>query len=471
MGLGEVPGTDGRRLRRHRPAARAVPRVAAGPAPTVADRVRAAVLVAIPVAAVVLFGAVETVHALPVEIAALLLGATTIVTRARRGERPLPNPQITLPVLGLAALAALQLVPLPGRIPAGLGAGFARPEAALLRSLSVFPAATYVALLRWLAYGAYLIAALDVLARPRAVRATLGAVAAFGIVEAVYGIVNLLLGNTHLLWLTREVSLLDATGTLVNRNHYAALLELCVPVLLARHWLARRSRTDPTGLTALTVIGGVVMGLALLSSHSRAGVAGLVLALTITAALAPPDGEGRHGRRIVLVLGGVVLLYGAWVGLEPVLSRFAQLAGAPDDVRIAIWSDTTRLVADFPLTGTGAGTFEAIFPAYRHATTDQLGYAHAHQDFLELAAEGGLVAIGLAVAAGWGFARLVGPTLGRRRRRSLPLAALLGALGGLLAHAMVDFPLHIPGLTFLFLLVAAAALTVAGSVRRAQEST
>lgn len=461
MGLGEAPGTEAWRPRRPRPGPRAAP----APAPTVVDRVMVGVLVAIPATAVVLFGAVEAVHALPVEIAALLLGAATVLARVRRGDRPLPAPQLTLPVLGLPGLAALQLVPLPGRAPAGLGAGFARPEAALLHSLSVFPAATHVALLRWLAYAAFLIAALDVLRRPAAVRMALWAVVALGISEAAYGIVNLLAGNAHLLWLRREVSFLDATGTLVNRNHYAALLELCVPALLARHWLAGRASVDARGRAALIVIAGTVMGLALLLSHSRAGVVALVLALTVTAALAPPGAEGRQGRRIVLALGGVVLLYGAWVGLEPLLSRFAELGGA-GDVRTAIWSDTLDLIADFPLTGAGAGAFEAIFPVYRHATTDQLAYAHAHQDFLELTAEGGLFAVALVLAATWGFARTVAPALENGRARSLPLAALVGALCAVLAHATVDFPLHIPGLTFLFLLLAAATVTVANPTGR-----
>jgi O-antigen ligase len=427
-----------------------------------------AVLVAIPAVAVVLFGAVEAEHVLPVEIAALGLGAAALLARTRRGDRPLPAPRLTLPVLGLTALAVLQLVPLPGRVPPWLG----RPEAALLRSLSVFPAATYLALLRWLAYGAYLIAALEILRRPGAVRAALGAVAALGVAEAVYGIGNLLLGNAHLLWLRREVSFLDATGTLVNRNHYAALLELCLPVLLARRWLARRPVVDARGLTALTVIGGGVMGLALLLSHSRAGVVGLVLALTLTAALGPPDADGRPGRRVVLALGGVVLLAGAWVGLEPIVSRFAQLAEPTGNVRPSLWSDTLGLARDFPLTGAGAGTFEGIFPAYRHATTDQAAYAHAHQDYLELAAEGGIAAMALVLAAAWGFASLVGPALRRGSDRSLPLAALLGALAAVLAHAAVDFPFHIPGLTFLFLLVAAATLVVAEAVtRRPKKST
>jgi len=459
VGLGEAPGTEAWRPDRHRRAPHRERPVASLPTPAMVDRAIVAVLVAVPATAVLLFGAVEAVHALPVEVAALLLGATTVLARVRRGERPLPAPRLTLPVLALAGLAALQLVPLPGRIPRGLGAGFARPEAALLRSLSVFPAATYVALLRWLAYGAFLIAALDALRRPGAVGIALGAVAALGIAEAAYGIVNLLAGNAHLLWLRREVSLLDATGTLVNRNHFAALLELCVPALLARHWLGGRAAVDASGRTALTVIAGTVMGLALLLSRSRAGVVGMVVALTITAALAPPDAQGPHGRRIVLALGGTVLLYGAYVGLEPLLSRFADLAGTAGGVRTAIWRDTLDLIADFPLTGAGAGTFEAIFPAYRHATTDQLAYAHAHQDLLELTAEGGLLAVALVLAASWTFVRTVVPPLARRR--SLPLAALTGALTAFLAHSTVDFPLHIPGLTFLFLLLAAATLTLA----------
>jgi hypothetical protein len=459
LGVGELAG-DGSRVARREPSPRPEDARARVAATAPVDRLLAVAVVAVPAAGVVLFGGVEPEHALVVEAAALVLGSVVVVRRARQGMRALPAPHVTVPVLLLAALAALQLAPLSGRPPSWLGPGWGRPEAAVLRSLSVFPAATHLALLRWLAYGAFLVAALDVLERPGAVRVGLGGVAALGLVEAVYGIGNLLVGGRHVLWMARDAAPLDATGTLVNRNHFAAVLELCLPALLARRWLGPRDVVDGAGLTALTIIGGVAMGLASLLSHSRAGLATLVLAMTTTAALGPPDAEGRHARRVVLVLGGIALVAGAYVGLGPLVARFAELAGPTADVRPALWSDAADVVADFPLTGAGAGTFEAIFPAYRHAATDQHDYAHAHQDYLELAAEGGAVAVAFALVAAWGFAATVTRAL-RRRDRSLALAATLGGLVAVTAHAAVDFPLHIPGITFLFLLIAAAARSIA----------
>jgi O-antigen ligase len=419
---------------------------------------------AVPVIAVVLFGAVEDEHALPLETAALLLGAWALVARALRGDRPLPLAPVVLPVLLLAAIPALQLLPFPRGTAGLVSPGFERFGVGSLRTLSVYPHATAIALLRWLAYAAYLIAALEFLRRPGAVAAALGVVALLGIGEAVYGVANLLVGNHRLLWLPREVGFENATGTLVNRNHYAALLQLCLAALLARRWLSPRRAHDERGLTALYLAGATAIGLAAVLSHSRAGVLCLGAGLAVAAALAPRGAAGRNGRRTVGALALLVLLYSAYAGIGPVVERFAELPRGSTHVRTALWRDTLGVVRDFPLAGAGAGTFETVFPAYRHHLRDQATYSHAHQDYLQLAAEGGLVAVLLALLAAVRFGGVLRTALARATGRPrLALAALTGGLAAVLLHATLDFPLHIPGLTWLLLLLAAATLTLAGA--------
>jgi O-antigen ligase len=423
------------------------------------------------VAGVVLFGGVEEVHALPIAAAALTMGAVAVSARAWRGARPLPLPRVTLPVLLLATLPALQLVPLPAGIPALVAPGLRRFGVDHLQTISVYPWATMLALVRWTSYAAFLIAALEVLRRPGALTIALGIAGVLGVAEAVYGVGNLMLGNRSVLWLERYAYFGDATGTLVNRNHFATVLELCLPALLARRWLARErpQATEDGAITAVFLTGATAMGLAVVLSHSRGGLLGLLSALVVGAVLVRSGREGRSGRMLLGALGLLVVFYGAYVGFEPVIDRFSTLPEEVEHGRPALWRDTIDLVRDFPVAGVGAGAYESIFPAYRRLSTDPAAYAHAHQDYLELAAEGGAFAVVLALAAAWGFVATIRAGLARiTGQRHLALALLTAGIVAALLHAAVDFPLHIPGVVYLLLLLAAAAASLAvGDHRRA----
>ena len=437
------------------------------------DRALGALLSIVPVAGVVLFGGVEDTHALPIAAAALVMGAVAVAARAWRGDRPLPVARVTVPVLLLATLPALQLLPLSAMVVKSIAPGLTRFDVDHLRTISVYPWATMLALVRWTSYAAFLIAGLEVLRRPGALPVALGIAGILGVVEAVYGIGNLLLGNRSVLWLERYAYLADATGTLVNRNHFATVLELCLPALLARRWLARE-RPQPAedgAITAVFLTGATAMGLAVVLSHSRGGLLCLLCGLVVGAALVRGGQEGRRGR---VLLGGVALLvlfYGAYVGLQPTLDRFGTLPEEVEHGRPALWRDTLDVVRDFPVAGVGAGAYESIFPAYRRLAVDPAAYAHAHQDYLELAAEGGALAVILAMAAAWGFVATIREGLVHLRgRRHLALALLTAGIVAALLHAAVDFPLHIPGVVYLLLLFAAAAMSLARGRRERRHS-
>jgi O-antigen ligase len=430
--------------------------------PALRDRLLAVALTAIPAAAIGLFGAVEVEDALPIEAAALLFGAWAVLARTRRGARPLPLPGITLPVLLLAAIPALQLLPVPHGLPTLLAPGLQRFGIHALRTLSVNQGATLLALLRWLAYAAFLVAALEVLRRPGAVATALTAVAALGAAEAIYGVGNLLVGNDYILWVARNTSAAEATGTLVNRNHYAAVFELCLPALLARRWLlSRPEQQDTLGRDAFVVGAAAAMGLAVLLSRSRAGLVCLGAGLALGAVLASRVGRVRGAQRMVIAVAALSLAYGSWVGIGSLVDRFAALPAQGTLERGPLWRDALDLATDFPVAGVGAGAFQDVFPAYRKRLTGDAAWAHAHQDPLELVIEGGLGALVLALCAGVGFVRRLRLAFAAPRPAVRAAAATLaGGIVAILLHAQVDFPLHIPGLVFLLLLVAAAAASL-----------
>jgi O-antigen ligase len=113
------------------------------------------------------------------------------------------------------------------------------------------------------------------------------------------------------------------------------------------------------------------------------------------------------------------------------------------------------MIGDFPITGSGFGTFREVFPRYlpRGSVFDWL---QAHNDYLEVLLDGGIVALALvawlAVAYGRRLVRAV-----RSSRSPARLGLALG-IAALAAHAFVDFNHQIPANALLFVTLAALAV-------------
>jgi O-antigen ligase len=117
------------------------------------------------------------------------------------------------------------------------------------------------------------------------------------------------------------------------------------------------------------------------------------------------------------------------------------------------------MIAEHPWFGTGLGTFEWTYPAYRSGDVSMWGvWDRAHSTPLELAAEAGLP-LAAAVAVGWLviLGVLLRGAIVRRRDVAIPLAALAVALLAL-GHSAIDFPLQIPGFSIVVLALIGAGL-------------
>ena len=127
---------------------------------------------------------------------------------------------------------------------------------------------------------------------------------------------------------------------------------------------------------------------------------------------------------------------------------------------LKIFQDTTKLVLDAPLSGFGLGSFSAVFPQYREASTSYLPILHPQSDFLWLASEGGLFAIGFLIVFLIGYAlRCRGITEGGSA--TYRLFALVAVIIFLL-HGMFDVSGHRPGTVYFAILFAALALPSRG---------
>ena len=294
-----------------------------------------------------------------------------------------------------------------------------------------------------------------------------------------------------------------ATGTFVNRNHLAGYLNLALAAgcgLMAGHLAPRRERRR-WGLRlrdALELMLGpkarlrlllVMLVIVLIATRSRMGNAAFFAALVAaTCVYAVFERERRRGLLIFAasVVAVDLLLIGAWVGVDRVVERLqntpiverakddpapasnAEALGGPSDsiarpdprseqsveARIQPALDAITIVRDHPWLGTGGGTFYLVYMAYQ--PNWEGFYNHAHNDYLEIAADTGLVGLALLLAITLLSLRSAIRLMRNRSHpvlRSAGFATVMG-ITAMALHALVDFNLHIPAyaLTFCVLL-------------------
>lgn len=173
---------------------------------------------------------------------------------------------------------------------------------------------------------------------------------------------------------------------------------------------------------------------ALVLTLSRGAYLGLSLGLAVMLWL--QGGKARWCAPLPPLLTLALLLLGV-TGYEFTLSTTPTGWSSAD--RLYIWRTALRVLADFPLTGPGSGTFPVRVPAYTWPM-ELRDIPHAHNFVLQTYLDSGL--LGLAGAA----LLLLGFAHGLRRLLARPLPSPLralaiasaGALVGSLAHGSVD---------------------------------
>ncbi len=169
-------------------------------------------------------------------------------------------------------------------------------------------------------------------------------------------------------------------------------------------------------------LSSLVLFLALLFSYARSAWLGF-LAGTLAVAMV------RGRRALTVILPGIaVVIVMAVLLLPSVREQAGEIAGLFEDPmskssRLQMWSAAWRLIGDHPLLGGGSGQAAGLLPGYGC----ELGYAHMHNDLLNVAANSGLPSLAAFV---WIWVVLLRLTVRcRRNRRSGPWSAGMAAAG------------------------------------------
>jgi O-antigen ligase len=244
-------------------------------------------------------------------------------------------------------------------------------------------------------------------------------------------------------------------GTYVNRNHFAGLLEMALPlasVWAVSVWRSWKMRDDPP------VWGVVLLGIAaclwtaLIMSLSRMGVVSALAALLVTTVMLLASQPEKRRRipgahltwRRVAVLPMLLLVF---VPTRAMVQRFFDVNSTGDqsgNIRVHIWKDTTHVVAAYKWMGTGLGAYEQGL--YRHRAVEPASTVDfAHNDYLQILTELGLVGCvlfgALALRVVW---RTFSVAMRIRNGNWAVALALMGSFVALGLHSITDFNLYIP---------------------------
>jgi len=363
---------------------------------------------------------------------------------APRGAQPggPSRPLIVLAVLTAAAIA-LQLVPLPpalwtllpGR--AEIAEGFAllgrdRPWL----PLSLAPHET-ISAARWLLPALAILLGIVRLGGLR-VKSIGWTILLAAILSVAVGALQIAGGRDSAWYLYKITDRGAATGLFANASHLTGLLIAAIPFAAALGLSARR-REEADGATGrLMLLSGAVaillLGLALGASlwafalAAPVGLVSLLMLLGKRRTLPPATGWA--------VAGLAVAALAASIAFSPEASAIRPISWA-------------AALDYFPI-GSGLGTFDDVYPRYEDAAAvTRIFVNHAHNDYLELLLETGVVGmLLLALFLRWWVGRTI--ALWRSNDSDLFARAATIASAAILAQSATGYPLRTAALSALF---------------------
>ncbi|AZN98693.1 O-antigen ligase family protein [Mesorhizobium sp. M9A.F.Ca.ET.002.03.1.2] len=383
-----------------------------------------------------------------IEVAAIISAAAVFSQTSGQG---IPRSVLWLLIFAVA-LVILQIVPLPAAIFSGLRPELLLPDPWLvgetrLRFVSVGVGRTIECLLYLVASAAFFLSVLRL--RTEQVQALLPFFFMGVVCNGLAGAIQYSLSDDIAI-----EGLLPFTinaGLFANQNHFAALLFVSIPFVVYYGLFRGYLLSGSLGLVALLLL--------LLAAGSRAGVL-IGLAITVLSVVFLSARSRASGLSILAIFIGLsVYTIGAWTKID-------AEAVDPDFGRGEFARTTIEGIKENLATGVGFGNFQRAYQIYEKEEMIFAQYVnHAHNDYLELAFEGGIIAVFLMVL----YFILLFTALARVRRDPLQKAAFL-SVSFLLIHSLVDYPLRTEALAMTFAYMNAIIFHKGFAARLAQKN-
>lgn len=393
---------------------------------------------------------------------------------------------LLVPQLAFCAWVILSVIPLPHGVISALS-----PEAAAWATLanqgtppawatlSVVPSQTYIYLLVCLILLCVTLSTVLTCRKWDHLKRLAVTITFSGVAQAILGVI---LFGMHAKYTIFDDELVHdvAQGSFGNRNHFASYLVLSlslgIGLLLGEgkseekpptrwqdkvaKWLRLLMSTKaPLRILLITMVVGLVL------SRSRMGNTSFIIALFGVIGSFMILTSKRRSSVLLFLISMIVVdlvIVGSWIGIDRVVERVQntdvtqeQKAGAVNPLerqesleeRWVAAKATTWIIANYPIFGSGGGTFVNTYPVYGAPVEDGYHMPAAHCDYVEIPADTGWVGLILLavmyVLGMWQALRRMLDQNNRSKRRAMA-AGILMALVAAALHALVEFIFQIP---------------------------
>lgn len=332
--------------------------------------------------------------------------------------------------------------------------------------LTVYSSATLQESLQYLAYLLLVIVANDCFRHRNLAHRFAFLLCLFGFALACVSLAQDAAHSSKLLFLRTPPEAGWSYGPYANHDHYAGLMLMLaafpLPLAMAPYLRGR--------LRALLGTAAAIMVATIFLSGSRGGV---IAFFAQAAFLALVFARGRQDRRKVAITGCLAFILLAALFASGKGVTFDRLAGSRRPLnseltalQLNVLRDSSAMLRERPILGWGLGTFEDVYPQFRSFYTNQV-VEHAHNDYLELLLETGMVGFAGVL---WFVVALLRSGWKKLPRWKTDLTGTIkiGAMAGcvaMLVHSLMDSSLQITGNAALFYVLSAL---VAGSTEENQ---
>jgi putative inorganic carbon (HCO3(-)) transporter len=392
--------------------------------------------------------------------------------------------------LGFIFLCALQIIPLPNFVVALLSPtsfDFFYSISADFYYLSIDPSQSRVSFIKLLSFFCLFVCVLALVNSEQRIRLLLLTIIASGTFQALYGIFEIFSGaNSSLIF---NLPIQDsATGSFVLKSHYAnfLMLTLCAAIGLLVASLEKNSKSlskefirsfTQTALVSKVIVPIciAIMVAGLVMSGSKMGNITFFAAVVIVGAIAFILIKNISKGLTIFIISMFVLdllIVSTYFGLERVKERLAQpepVQETQEEVVTAVYP----VISDFPLFGSGGGSFHSTFPNYESVDIATLS-DNIHNDYLQFLAEygviGSFILFSIFVFSLYKCLRAM-----HKRRNSIfkgSAYACLMVFVGMGLHMTVDFPLQSYANASYFVVFLALSMIINSlKIRRPSNST
>lgn len=389
------------------------------------------------------------------------------------GDRALIWPALALVILGLVQTTAW-----------GLNA-----SNQAWRTISADPFETRAFIWKLLALIVYGVLLRRYMSNQPRLRSLIYVVIGIAVASALFGIVRQTMQVSSRGFLLPYLSLGSGYAQFINKNHFALLMEMVLGLVcgMVLGGGVRRERV------LYYVAAALMMWMALVLTISRGGIFTMIIQMlflfTILGFARVPvrDSFGKGGTshvplkrmfssvalRIILMtcLLVVVTIGIVWMGGDVLVTRLQSLPGEVNPTNVAshagvsrseVWHATWRLFKANPVLGSGFGAYGVAITRF-HEASGKWTPESAHNDYLELMASGGLIAISLVAWLAVVFIKRARACLNSMEafQRASCIGALVGTFG-VAVHSAVDFGLHITANALVFTVLVVIATSSGG---------